>query len=82
MLLNFLSDHEVTLDGAVRGPGTYVVGPGVNLNDLVLVAGGTVRWADESGVELTTTDVNQQTGEAATDRRVLPLKSATLANYA
>jgi protein involved in polysaccharide export with SLBB domain len=81
VLLNFLSDHEVTLDGAVRGPGSYIIGPGVNLHDLVMVAGGTARWADESGVELTTTDVDRATGSATTVRKTLPLTEATLANY-
>ena len=81
VLLNFLADHEVTLDGAVRGPGGYIVGPGVNLHDLVMVAGGTARWADESGVELTTTDVDRATGSATTVRKTLPLTEATLANY-
>lgn len=81
VLLNFLADHEVTLDGAVRGPGSYVVGPGINLHDLVMVAGGTLRWTDESGVELISNDVNQQTGEARLVRTTLPLNSATLASY-
>lgn len=81
VLLNFLSDHEVSLDGAVRGPGSYIVGPGVNLHDLVMVAGGTARWADESGVELTTTNINEATGTATTVRKNLPLTEATLANY-
>ena len=81
VLLNFLADHEVTLDGAVRGPGSYIIGPGVNLHDLVMVAGGTARWADRSGVELTTTDIDQASGSATTVRRNLPLTEATLANY-
>jgi len=81
VLLNFLSDHEVTLDGAVRGPGSYVVGPGINLHDLVMVAGGTIRWADESGVELISTDVNQRSGASMTVRKELPLNSAMLASY-
>ncbi len=81
VLLNFLADHEVTLDGAVRGPGSYIIGPGVNLHDLVMVAGGTARWADQSGVELTTTNIDQATGSAATVRKTLPLTEATLANY-
>jgi len=81
VLLNFLSDHAVTLEGAVRGPGSYVVGPGVNLHDLVMVAGGTARWADESGVELTTTSVNQVMGSAMTVRKNLPVNAATLASY-
>lgn len=82
VLLNFLSDHEVTLEGAVRGPGSYVVGPGINLHDLVMVAGGTVRWADESGVELISTTVDQKTGNATTVRKTLALDASTLANYA
>jgi protein involved in polysaccharide export with SLBB domain len=81
VLLNFLTDHEVTLDGAVRGPGSYVVGPGINLHDLVMVAGGTVRWADESGVELVSTAVNQSAGSATTVRKNLPLTETTLASY-
>lgn len=82
VLLNFLSDHEVTLEGAVRGPGSYVVGPDINLHDLVMVAGGTVRWADESGVELISTTVDQRTGNATTIRKMLALNETTLANYA
>jgi polysaccharide export outer membrane protein len=81
VLLNFLSDHEVTLDGAIRGPGAYVVGPDINLHDLVMVAGGTVQWADKSGVELISTAVNQSTGSATTIRKNLPLNPVTLANY-
>lgn len=81
VLLNFLSDHEVTLDGAIRGPGSYVIGPGINLHDLVMVAGGTVRWADESGVELISTQVNQATGSAVTVRKNLPLNETTLSSY-
>jgi protein involved in polysaccharide export with SLBB domain len=81
VLLNFLSDHAVTLDGAIRGPGDYVVGPGVNLHDLVMVAGGTAHWADASGIELTTTNVDTATGSATTTRKTLQLTEMTLANY-
>jgi protein involved in polysaccharide export with SLBB domain len=81
ILISFLEDHEVTLDGAVRSPGIYVVGPGVNLHDLIMVAGGTDRWADESGVELITTDVDKLSGSATTIRKVLALNENTLASY-
>lgn len=81
VLLNFLADHQVTLDGAVRGPGSYVIGPGINLHDLVMVAGGTVGWADRSGVELISTDINQESGSAITIRKNLPLSETTLADY-
>lgn len=81
VLISFLEDHEATLDGAVRAPGVYVVGPGVNLHDLVTVAGGTDRWADESGVELITTDVNKVSGSARTVRKTLALNDSNLADY-
>ena len=81
VLINFLIDHRARLDGAVRGPGSYFVGPNVALNDLVQAAGGTINWADESGVELITTAVDHQTGKAATQRQTLPLRQATLASY-
>ncbi len=81
VLLNFLEDHEVTLDGAVRAPGAYVVGPGSPLHDLVMVAGGTVHWADQSGIELISTSVDEAAGRSATTRKNLPLNSANLSNY-
>lgn len=81
VLANFLSDRRVRLDGAVRGPGTYLVGPDVSLADVVQAAGGTLQWADNSGVELTTTKVDRDTGKAVTSRASLPLKQGMLANY-
>lgn len=81
VLTNFLLDHEVTLEGAVRGPGHYFVGSNVELRDLVQAAGGTVQWADESGVELITTAVDVQTGRSMTRRVNLPLRADGLANY-
>jgi protein involved in polysaccharide export with SLBB domain len=81
VLVHFLMDHEVTINGAVRGPGNYIVGPGVNLGQLVAAAGGTALWADRSGVQLTSTDVDPASGAAATKQMTLPLQEATLSNY-
>lgn len=81
VLINFLIDNRVRLDGAVAGPGSYFVGPNVQLNDLVQAAGGTVNWADQSGVELLTTAVDVRTGRSATQRQTLPLRQGTLASY-
>jgi polysaccharide export outer membrane protein len=81
VLINFLIEHRARLDGAVRGPGSYFVGPNVDLNDLVQAAGGTVNWADQTGVELITTAIDHQTGKAETRRQSLPLRQATLASY-
>jgi protein involved in polysaccharide export with SLBB domain len=81
VLVNFLIDHRARLDGAVRGPGTYLIGPNASLSDLVQAAGGTVSWADESGVELMTTVVDNNSGRAASQRQSLPLRQGTLASY-
>ena len=81
VLANFLLDHVVNVSGAVRGPGIYPIGPGVSLQDVVQAAGGTLNWADESGVELTTTKVDRESGKAVTRRISLPLRKGMLASY-
>ncbi len=81
VLINFLLDHQATLEGAVRGPGLYFVGESVELRDLVQAAGGTINWADQSGIELITTAVDGPTGRAVTRRVDLPLRADGLANY-
>ena len=81
VLVNFIIDHQVTLDGAVRGPGPYFVGPGTSLKDLVEAAGGTVNWADNSGVDLISTAVDATNGRSVTQRVQLPLQQGLLASY-
>ncbi len=81
VLVHFLMDHEVTINGAVRGAGNYLVGPGVNLGELVAAAGGTAQWADASGVQLITTQVDPSIGKASTQVLTLPLHEDTLASY-
>jgi protein involved in polysaccharide export with SLBB domain len=81
VLVRFMMDHEVTVNGAVRGPGNYIVGPGVSLAELVTAAGGTAEWADESGVQLVSTQVDPATGRASTREVTLPLRADGLANY-
>jgi polysaccharide export outer membrane protein len=81
ILINFLIEHRARLDGAVRGPGSYFVGPSVTLNDMVQAAGGTLNWADETGVELITTAIDRQNGKAVTRQQSLALHEPTLASY-
>jgi protein involved in polysaccharide export with SLBB domain len=81
VLVNFFLDHQVSLDGAVRGPGSYFVGPGASLKDLVEAAGGTLNWADNSGVELISTAVDRNSGRSVTQRVNLPLQQGLLATY-
>ncbi len=81
ILMNFLVDNRVRLDGAVRGAGYYFVGPSASLAEVVQAAGGTVNWADESGVELISTVIDRQTGRAVTQRNSLPLRQGALTSY-
>jgi polysaccharide export outer membrane protein len=81
VLVNFVIDNQVTLDGAVRGPGSYFVGPNASLQDLVQAAGGTINWADASGVELTSTAVDAGGGRSVTQRTQLPLRQGLFASY-
>ena len=76
---NFLLDHLVTLDGAVRGPGKYFVGPDLPLGTLVQAAGGTVNWSDKTGVERVSTVVDTSTGQARTATQMLDLTQAQFA---
>lgn len=76
---NFLLDHLVTLDGAVRGPGKYFVGPDLPLATLVQAAGGTVNWSDKTGVERVSTVVDVGTGQARTATQMLDLTQAQFA---
>jgi protein involved in polysaccharide export with SLBB domain len=81
VLINFVVDNRARIDGAVAGPGSYLVGPGVALEDLVQAAGGTTNWADQSGVELLTTLVDTRTGRAVSQRQSMPLHQGMLASY-
>jgi polysaccharide export outer membrane protein len=81
VLINFLVENRARLEGAVRGPGDYLVGPSTTLNDLVQAAGGTMNWSDHNGVELIGTMLDRESGKGATLRRNLPLSTANLASY-
>lgn len=81
ILMNFLVDSRMRIDGAVRGPGYYLIGSSATLDDVVRAAGGTINWADESGVELISTAIDRQTGRSMTQRVRLPLHQGALASY-
>lgn len=78
ILAEFFLDNGVDLRGAVRNPGAYVAASGINLGDLVAAAGGTSGWADNSGVEMVTTNVDSATGAAHTERKLLRVSDAAL----
>jgi len=76
-----LSEYHVTINGAVRDGGTFLVSPGTNLEELVAAAGGFTTDADLSGFELTSTTLNNVTGESITSRKVLHIQPAEYASY-
>jgi len=81
ILAHFLLDHAATISGAVRGEGLYIIGPHVNLPELLAAAGGTNSRADQSSVELISSDVDVNTGVAVNHRYMLPLNKGPLVDY-
>jgi len=79
VLISFLADHRVTLNGAVRGPGTYLVGGSVKLDELVEAAGGPLKWTDLSKVLLSHTEVDPATGRSKTQQLTVPITGENLA---
>lgn len=82
VLISFLADHRVTLNGAVRGPGVYLIGGPITLDELVEAAGGPLKWTDMSAVALSRTDVDAATGRAKTQQSTLPVTGQNLASIA
>ncbi len=81
ILINFLVDHRARIDGAVRGPGDYLIGPSTSLSDLVQAAGGSVNWADQNSVELITSMMDRESGKGSTVLRKLPLTSTSMNSH-
>jgi protein involved in polysaccharide export with SLBB domain len=80
VLISFLADHRVSLNGAVRGPGTYLIGDRITLDQLVDAAGGPLRWTDMSAVALSRTDADPATGRAKTIQQTIPIAAQRLAS--
>jgi polysaccharide export outer membrane protein len=81
ILINFLAENRARLDGAIRGPGDYLIGPSTSLQDMVYAAGGTVNWADQKGVELITTLLDRESGKGSTLIRTLQFSNEALSSY-
>jgi len=80
VLISFLADHRVTLNGAVRGPGTYLVGGQIALSDLLEAAGGALNWTDMSSVSLLRTEADPATGRSKTQQLTVPITGQNLAS--
>jgi len=61
-------DHLVWVVDSVRDPGPYLSAEGSTLGSLIKAAGGVLREADLSSVEVTSTQIDQSTGTSRTIR--------------
>ena len=75
-----LSDYRVKLDGAVRDAGVYLVSPGTTLDEVVDAAGGLDTDADVSSFGITSTVIDNNTGQSTTTRQQLTVPPAQYAS--
>ncbi len=71
-----LGDYRVTLQGAVRNAGVYLVSPGTTLDEVIQAAGGLDADADVSSVALTSTEIDNATGRSTTERKDIAVPPA------
>ncbi|MBI1330631.1 MAG: hypothetical protein GC166_12110 [Alphaproteobacteria bacterium] len=68
-----LSDYRAELTGAVRDPGVFLIAPNTTLDELISAAGGLTTNADTSTFEVTSTKIDNATGQSDTRRSFLRL---------
>jgi protein involved in polysaccharide export with SLBB domain len=67
-LVRMATDHLVWVLDQVRDPGPYLVADHATLANMLQTAGGTLREADLSSVEVTSTQYDQASGNSKTQR--------------
>ena len=67
-LVRVAGDHLVWVLETVRDPGTYIAAEGTTLADMIQTAGGLLRQADLTSIEVTSTQIDPQTGTSRTAR--------------
>ena len=67
-LVRMATDHVVWVLDEVREPGAYVAAEGTTVAEMIQMAGGALRQADLSSVEVTSTEINPQSGTSRTIR--------------
>jgi protein involved in polysaccharide export with SLBB domain len=81
LLANFFVNHDVSVGGDIQGAGSYLVGPGVTLQDIIAAAGGLDAWVDRAHVEIISAKVVPGARSAQTERQLVSLDDAASANY-
>ena len=67
-LVRVAGEHLVWVLESVRDPGTYIAAEGTTLADMIQTAGGLLRQADITSVEVTSTQLDPRTGTSQTAR--------------
>jgi polysaccharide biosynthesis/export protein len=67
-LLRLVADHVIWVEDEVRDPGPYPATDGITLAEMIQLAGGVLRQADLSAVEVSSKDVDSESGVARTSR--------------
>lgn len=68
VLTGTMNDNLVWVYDQVKDPGPYLAAQGTNLGEIVQMAGGPLRTADLTAVEVTSTTIDSVTGTARTIR--------------
>jgi protein involved in polysaccharide export with SLBB domain len=67
-LVRLARDHIVWVLDEVQDPGAYLTAEGATLGEMIQMAGGVLRQADLSSVEVTSTEIDPQSGTSRTIR--------------
>src|SRR5262249_46739134 len=67
-LVRVAADHLVWVLETVRDPGTYLAAEGTTLADMIQTAVGLLRQADLTSIEVTSTQIDSQSGSSRTAR--------------
>lgn len=76
-----LGEYRVTVGGSVRNSGVFLIAPGTTLDEVVAAAGGLDIDADLSTFEVTSTIIDNSTGQSTTTRvnyHIQPSQYSTL----
>lgn len=68
LVVSNIGENLIWLFDEVKDPGPYLAAPGTTLGELVQMAGGPLRTADLSAVEVTSTNIDAATGTSRTVR--------------
>lgn len=65
-----LADYGVKVTGAIRDQGIYLVSPGTSLDEVIAAANGLDADADVGSFEITSTQIDNVSGQATTHRQI------------